>query len=415
MSIPHGRVELPSQADVVVIGAGAFGFSAAYQLVRLGAGNVVLLDQYEPGTQVSPKAAGLFKMIQASETKTRLALLSRQIVTTFGRESGFPIPHHAVGSLFIARTAAHAGMVEAEVEDSRGWGVDIERVDGREARRLCSYLDPAGIETVHHVRGDLYIEEPRAMLMAYWQAGLALGLQVIGHTPVIGITVERGEVRSVQTSSGSIDTPVVVDAAGVWSRMVGALAGVAVPIVPMRHQLRITSPIDGVSADQPIVRITDASGYARPARGGLMFGGFEAEPVAYPGQLPTGFTTDMISYDPQLNNRFAEALVPSIPALNGHTSQEDRGGLFSMTADGKLLAGPVGAVRGFWVTTGCNGSGFSLSSAVGRCVAEWITGGQPPFDLSLLAPDRFANSGLSAEILQERTVWQYANYYTPGA
>ena len=180
------------------------------------------------------------------------------------------------------------------------------------------------------------------------------------------------------------------------------MAGVDVPIVPMRHQLRITSPLDGVTADMPIVRITDASGYARPARGGLMFGGFEAAPVPYPDQLPAGFTTDMISYDPGLPDQFAQALLPTIPALDGHTSQEDRGGLFTMTADGKLLAGPVSSVHGFWVTTGCNGSGFSLSSSVGRCVAEWIVGGEPPFDLSLLDPSRFDKQNLTPDLLQQR-------------
>lgn len=415
MSIPHSPVTLPSQADAVAIGAGAFGFSAAYQLARLGAGQVVLLDQYEPGTQVSPKAAGLFKMIQASETTTRLALLSRQIVTTFGQETGVPVPHEPVGSLFIARTAAHAGLVDAEVEDSNGWGVEIERVDGQEAARLCAYLDPAGIVSVHHVPGDLYIEEPRSMIIAYWQAAEALGVRVIGHTPVTGISVKQGAVTAVQTTAGTIATPVVVDAAGIWSRAVGAMAGIDVPVVPMRHQLRITSPIDGITAGMPILRLTDASGYARPARDGLMFGGFESDPVAYPAELPAGFTTDMISFRPDLNDRFAAALQPSIPALQDHTSQEERGGLFTMTADGRLLAGPVTAVRGFWVTTGCNGSGYSLSSAVGRCVAEWIVGGEPPFDLSLLSPDRFAAAPFAADALLERATWQYANYYTPSA
>ncbi len=415
MSIPRADTQLPSQADAVVIGAGAFGFSVAYQLVKLGAGAVVLLDQYEPGTQVSPKAAGLFKMIQSSETKTRLALLSRQIVTGFEQESGIPIPHETVGSLFVARTAAHAGMVDAEVEDSAGWGVQIERVDAAEATRLCGYLAPEGIVSAYHIPGDIYIEEPRSMLIAYWQAADALGLKVVGHTPVTGIVVEKGEVRGVETLYGAIESPVVVDAAGVWSRMVGALASVDVPIVPMRHQLRITSPIEGVTADMPIVRIPDASAYARPARDGLMFGGFESDPVAYPDRLPAGFTTDMISFDPGLIDRFADALRLSIPALAGHTSQEDRGGLFSMTADGRLLAGPAPQVRGFWVTTGCNGSGFSLSSAVGRCVAEWIVGGEPPFDLSLLDPGRFAGAGLTAQSLLDQAIWQYANYYTPGA
>jgi glycine/D-amino acid oxidase-like deaminating enzyme len=406
---------LPTQADAVVVGAGAFGFATAYQLVSLGAGSVVLLDQYEPGTQVSPKAAGLFKMIQSSETMTRLALLSRQIVTGFGAETGIPVPHVASGSLFVARTAAHAGMVDAEVEDSRGWGVEIERVDNREAQRLCPYVDSSDFVAVYHVPGDFYIEDPRSMLIAYWQAGLAKGLNVFGHTRVTGIDAAGGAVRAVETTRGRIETPVIVDAAGVWSRMVGAFAGIDVPVVPMRHQLSITSPIDGVAPDMPIVRITDASAYARPARGGLMFGGFEHDPMAVPEIPETGFTLDMVPMEPGLPGRFGAAVQESIPALRDATIQEDRGGLFTMTADGKLLTGPVTAVQGFWIATGCNGSGFSLSSAVGRCLAEWIVGGEPPFDLSLLAPDRFAGTGLTPDLLQERAIWQYANYYTPGA
>ncbi|MGE3797970.1 MAG: NAD(P)/FAD-dependent oxidoreductase [Thermomicrobiales bacterium] len=414
-ALPSATTVLPTQADAVVIGAGAFGFSVAYQLVRLGAGSVVLLDQFEPGTQVSPRAAGLFKMIQASETKTRLALLSRQIVTGFEHETGIPIPHKPVGSLFIARTPAHAGMVAAEVEDATGWGVAIERIDATEAERLCGYLDAREIVSVHHIEDDLYIEEPRSMLIVYWQAGAALGLQVHGHTPVTGIVVQGNVVSGVETAVGRISTPLVVDAAGVWARTVGQMAGVDIPILPMRHQLRITSPIDGITANMPIVRITDASAYARPARGGLMFGGFESDPVPYPVHLPAGFTTDMIGYDPELSERFATSLLPSIPALTNHTSQEDRGGLSSMTADGRLIAGPVPSLRGFWVTTGCNGSGFSLSSAVGRCIAEWIVAGEPPFDLSLLDPARFDRAGMTAEVLLQEATRQYANYYTPSA
>jgi len=405
----------PAQADAVVIGAGAFGFSVGYQLARLGAGHVIVIDQYEPGTQVSPKAAGLFKMIQASETKARLARLAREIVMGFEVGSGVPMPHVQSGSLFVARTMLHAGMVDAETEDAREWGVSLERIDGREAQRLCPYIVSDRFAAVYHVHDDLYIEEPRSMLMAYWQAGAAQGMQVIGHTPVTGIVTSGGAVSAVETSSGAILTPVVVDAAGVWSRLIGEMAGVDVPILPVRHQLRITAPIEGVETEMPIVRITDASAYARPARGGLMYGGFEADPHAIEQIPATGFTLDMVAMDPALPDRFRSEIKDSIPAIANAASQEDRGGLFTMTADGRLLAGPVQSVHGFWVATGCNGSGFSLSSAVGLCLAEWIVNGESPVDLSILAPDRFNGSGMSATELLERSIWQYANYYTPGA
>ena len=117
------------------------------------------------------------------------------------------------------------------------------------------------------------------MLIAYRQAAERLGAVIVGHTPVTGIRVAGGSVQAVVTARGEIRTPVVVDAAGVWARRLASLAGADVPIQPMRHQLRITSPRSDIAPDQPIVRMTDASAYVRPARGGLMVGGFEADPM----------------------------------------------------------------------------------------------------------------------------------------
>jgi 4-methylaminobutanoate oxidase (formaldehyde-forming) len=304
-------------------------------------------------------------------------------------------------------------MVDAEIEDARGWGVETHRIDGAEAKRLTGFLAGERLLAAYWVPGDLYIEEPKSMLLAYWQAGAKLGMQVIGHTPVTGVRVESGEVRAVVTLEGEIRTPLVVDAAGVWSRRIGAMAGIDVPIQPMRHQLRITQPIAGITADKPIVRMTDASAYVRPARGGLMVGGFEQDPLPmHPASVP-GFTTDLVPTRPEVTDRFVDVMKPDIPALDGAPAQEERAGLFSMTADGRLLAGPSAQVRGFWIATGCNGSGFSLASGVGRAIAEWIVGGEPPFDLSLIDPNRFARLGLTDEQLLAATIDQYANYYTP--
>jgi 4-methylaminobutanoate oxidase (formaldehyde-forming) len=121
----------------------------------------------------------------------------------------------------------------------------------------------------------------------------------------------------------------------------------------------------------------------------------------------------MVAMDPALPDRFRSEIQDSVPVVTDAASQEDRGGLFTMTADGRLMAGPVDTVHGFWVATGCNGSGFSLSSAIGKCLAEWIVNGESPIDLAILAPDRFAGTGMSANELRERATWQYANYYTP--
>lgn len=402
-----------NQADAVVVGAGAYGLSTAYHLAKIGAGRVVLLDRYEPGSQVSARAAGLFKLVQTSEVMTRLARLSVEIVTGFERESGVPMPHVRSGSLLLARTPAHGAMLDAEAEDARGWGVEIERIDGEEARRRCSFLRGERLLAAYHVPGDIFVEEPRSLLIAYRRAAERLGVAVIGQTPAIGIRTDGGEVVAVETPRGEIATPVVVDAAGVWAGAVGKTAGTDVPVQPVRHQLRVTAPVAGIRGDEPIVRIVDAAVYVRPARGGLMYGGFEQDPLAMDPPADAEFTVDMVPLDRRVTDRFRDDIGAEVPAIVGAAAQEERGGLFTMTADGNPLVGPSRRVRGFWTATGCNGTGFSLSSGVGRCLAEWIVGGEPSIDLSPLDPDRFVGRSLSAEDLRAAAVWQYANYYTP--
>jgi glycine/D-amino acid oxidase-like deaminating enzyme len=404
---------LPASAGAVVIGAGAFGFATAYHLAKAGLRDVVLLDQYEPGTQVSARAAGLFKLIQASEVKTRLAQRAVSVVTGFEAETGVPMPFIRSGSIYAARAPAHAAMVEAETEDSRGWGVRLERLDQTNVTLTAPWLRGDRILSAWFVEDDIYIEEPRSMLLAYRQAGERLGMRVIGHTPATAIVLRKGEVAGVDTPSGRIETPVVVDTAGAWARKVGRMALVDVPIQPVRHQLRITAPISGVSANQPVVRLIDAPAYIRPSRGGLMFGGFESDPLPVDPDATPGFSIDHLPLDHTLNDQFADSLKADINALDGATIQEERGGVFTMTADGLLMVGPSSQVRGFWMATGCNGTGFSLSSGVGYYLAEWITTGSPSIDLSPLDPNRFQQQHLSDDELRDAAIWQYANYYVP--
>jgi 4-methylaminobutanoate oxidase (formaldehyde-forming) len=144
-----------------------------------------------------------------------------------------------------------------------------------------------------------------------------------------------------------------------------------------------------------------------------MYGGFEHDPLAMEAPTDRGFTIDMVPLDGRVSDRFLADVTPEVPALAGSANQEERGGLFTITADGNPLVGPCRHVRGFWAATGCNGTGFSLSSGVGRCLAEWIVGGKSPFDLSPLDPDRPTALALSAEALRAAAIWQYANYYTP--
>ena len=400
--------------DVVVIGAGAFGCSLAYHLGRAGQ-RVALMDRVGVASQTSPRAAGLFKHVQSTATRTALAALSARNVINFERETGIPLPAVCSGSLMVASTPAHAEHLKREVGQARAWGVKVELVDAATASRLMPMLRAEKLLAIAHVPDDLYIDEPKQLLDAYLRAAVRAGVDVLPHTSVTGIHVEHGQTRGVVTSRGETDAPVVVDAAGAWARAVGALAGAYLPVVSLRHQLYITDAIDGMEPHFPIIRFVDAAVYARPARQGIMVGAFEADPLPFDVGHREGFSMEHTPLDFSVLARSRATIEEYVPALKDATVREHRGGLFTMTADGQFIAGPVSDIRGLWVVTGCNGSGFSFSPGLGQTVSEWIVDGAPSIDLNEFSPTRVSGKPLDEAQLTAACVWQYAHYYDPAS
>lgn len=398
---------MESECDVVVIGAGALGLSTGLHLGKLGR-RVVVVDRFRPASQASPRAAGLFKRIQRDKAQSDLARLSNVKVREFAREFGVPLEVVASGSLIIARTSAHAHRLDEEVHRAAQWGVEVERVDAATVHRLAPFIEPRDIVTAYHTPSDVYIEEPVWLLEAYMAAARNLGVQIIGDCPVTGIEIEGGEVRAVTIGERRIVASAAVDAAGAWAPAVARLAGSSVTVQPMRHQLMITEPIEGVKPTHPMVRVADAAAYVRPARAGLMLGGFETDPLVTAPEQCADFSTDGLNLDVDVLRGFRGALGSSVPALEAPVA-ELRGGLVTMTPDGRLMVGPVPGVRGLWTCTGCNASGFSLSPGVGQVLAEWIVAGTPSVDLAALSPGRLPP--MDAGELRSRATWQYAHYY----
>jgi glycine/D-amino acid oxidase-like deaminating enzyme len=405
------------KADVAVVGAGALGLSTALHCGLRGR-SVVVLDRRSPGSQASGRAAGLFKSVQGDEVRTFLARRSIDLVRTFAGWAGVPLDVAASGSLLIARSAGHKKLLAAELAQSLRWGVDLAVISPAEAgQRTGGYYLPAGDEDVVWCPEDVYLEEPGTLIDAYLAAARRAGVQVLADEPVTAVTTRAGAVTGLQTATRHIETGVVVDAAGAWVRQVGELAGAWVAAAPVRHQLLVTEPLPEVPAAAPISRILDSAVYLRPARGGLMLGGFEAAPLALdPRAEPPEFDTDDVPLDRGVLDAMAASVAGLVPAAQaaaaGQAVAEHRGGLFTMSPDGRFLAGPVPEVPGLWVASGCNGSGFSSSPAIGEALAAWITSGRPEVDLSALSPARFSGA-LTDEGLVERGIWQYSHYYDP--
>jgi glycine/D-amino acid oxidase-like deaminating enzyme len=398
-------------AEVVVIGAGALGLSTALHCALAGR-QVAVVERQTAGSQASGRAAGLFKSVQADELRTWLARRSIEKAVSFADWAGVGLEVARAGSFLIARTAGHREFLRRELAQSRRWGADVREASRAQLASRVSYYQATGEEFALWCPEDVYIEEPASLVRAYLDACQRHGAVVVENEPVMGIPVSGGRVAGVETAGRVIAAPVVVDAAGGWVRQVGELAGARVPVAPVRHQLLITAPAPEVDPAGPITRVVDAAVYLRPARGGLMFGGFEADPLPVdPRQQNAAFTTDDVPLDLGVLRRLAAQVAAETPIAGGAPVAEHRGGLFTMSPDGRFVAGPVPEVPGLWVASGCNGSGFSSSPAIGEALAAWITSGGPPAGMTELSPGRFGP--LPEDALVTHGLWQYAHYYDP--
>jgi glycine/D-amino acid oxidase-like deaminating enzyme len=402
------------EGAVVVVGAGALGASTAFHLARLGVAPIVLIERREVASQNSRRAAGLTLQARATDLMTRVASRSVTAIERFAKETGEPLAYVRSGSLRIARTAEHAAKIRDEVACGRRNGVEVELIEPAKASRLAPYLEPRGIAAVAHCPGDIYLE-PGQLPVAYARAAVRLGVTLLERTAVTEVVTRGGRVERVVTDRGEHRARALVDAAGAWSRLVGEMAGLDVPTVPTRHQLVISEPLAGVRAEQPIVRILDANVYVRPADGGLLLGGYEPDPLQVDVRaLPAGFDLRDLPLDAQVLRGRAACVSDQLPVLSdpAFAIKELRGGLPTVTADGRPLVGPVPGLRNFYLATGCNVGGLSTSPGFGELLAEWMVAGEPPVDCSLLAPARFAPGPVAEERLRGECRWQYAHQYT---
>jgi glycine/D-amino acid oxidase-like deaminating enzyme len=377
------------EAAAVIIGSGALGSSVAFHLARAGLTPVVLLDKHEIASQTSPRAAGLTAQIRQSELMTRLAKTAVDKIRNFTVETGEELIYFQSGSLKIARTSEHEDQLRRDVERGRALGVDVDLVSHARARELMPFFEPVGVRAVTHVPGDLYLE-PGQLPRGYANAMAKLGGVLLPNTNVSGLIAENGRIAKVVTDQGEIQTPIVVDAAGAWTRLIASLAGTRVGAIATRHQLLITQPIPG------------------------MVGGYESDPLQLDmASLPSTFSIDDLPLDLSVLRRLIDRVADQFPILRDMAVKQHRGGLPTMTPDGEHIVGPLPDLRGFYVAGGCCVGGLSIAPIIGDLLAEWIVCGKPSVDLSPLSPARLAVQTSVESALLDDCRRQYAFHYWP--
>lgn len=401
---------VPARAAAVVIGSGAFGSAAAYHLARRGI-DVILLDQHALGSQTSPRAAGLTS--QADPVPV-LAGLRREACDAFARfesDMGRSISYHRSGSLRAAYTEAGERRVHEALATAQSLGISARLVAPAEAERLAPHFRAGAARAILHVPDDGWLD-PARLAVAFAARAAELGARTLPFTRVTGLLTEGGRVAGLVTERGEIRAPAVVDAAGAWTARVAASVGLRIPLVPMRHQLLVTEPIPGVEPLQPIVRMVEASVYVRHEQGGLLFGGYEDAPrVVDAATLPPAFQIADLPLDLSVLRALIDEVGEHFPALRTARVAVHRGGLPTMTADGRPLLGRVPGLDGFFVASGCCVGGLGLSPAAGRVLADLVVDGKSDPDLAPLSVERFRGRHEDAAALEAACVAHYARRY----
>lgn len=383
-----------THARVVIIGGGAVGCSLLYHLAKLGWTDTMLLEKNELTAGSTWHAAGLCTQFNASLSVTRLLTYGVELYKQLEAETGQAVDFHEVGSVRLATVADRMDQYRVARGRAQIAGLPVELIDPAEIRRLCPLLSLDGVLGAAWIPTDGYVD-PSGVTQALATGARDLGAEIRRRTPVRALRPMRGGEWEVVTDEANITAEVVVNAAGMWGREVGAFAGAELPIVPMEHQYLVTGPIPELVAshrEMPVVRDVEASFYAREEGGGLLVGPYEPRPKPWSAEgIPPDFGQQLLAPDfPQIEPVIALAQV-RIPALAGADVKRIVCGPTSYTPDGNALMGWVPGLRNCFVLAGFS-YGIVQAGGAGRAAAEWIVDGQPghqmwDLDVSRFGPD----------------------------
>ncbi len=400
---------MTSSETITIVGGGIWGLSTAFHLAERGAGPVRVLERNaEVAAETTPRAAGLVGQVRSSAAMCRAVRYALDLLSGFGERSGHDPGLRRPGSLLAALTPERMAAYEGLIERARASGVEAAFLSHDEMERLCPGLDVARLEGGCYVTGDGYVD-PGRCARAYAAAARDLGVRIDCSAEVTGLDVEGGAVRGVRTAGETIAADRVVLTAGPWSSRLLRRFGVEeLPLQTIRHQ-RARTAAAGISADHPVVRVTEVSCYVRPERGGYLYGFFEPDPHLV--DLDEGFRTSDLAEPRGTIAEAADRLAPLFPSLPGLEVAEYSQGVTSFAPDGGYLLGPVPAVEGLYVASACAALGIAGSAAVGRWLAAWVIDGDPGEDLAEFGLGRFGEHGRDPEWVRRESRGFYATYY----
>jgi 4-methylaminobutanoate oxidase (formaldehyde-forming) len=376
-------VQIPQRASAVIIGGGVIGTSIAYHLATLGWSEVVLLERRQFACGTTWHAAGLVGTMRANESHARLCEYSMGLIRDIEEETGQATGFRQVGSLSIAHSEARFEELKRVAAMNNAFGVTrVDIVTAEEIANLYPLLRTDDLLGGSWVPQDGQAS-PVDVTAAYVKGARARGALCLEGVTVKGIHTRDGRVCGVSTEHGDIACEFVVNAAGMWSRGLGKLVGVNVPLHACEHYYAHTEKIQDLPSDLPVMRDHDRSAYYREDAGSLLVGAFEpnARPWGMEG-IPEDFCFDELpghaeeQFMPVLEHAMAR-----VPMLADVGWRSFFCGPESFTPDDQFHLGEAPELGNFFVACGLNSVGLQTSGGLGKACAEWMDKGHPPMDL----------------------------------
>jgi sarcosine oxidase subunit beta len=373
-------------ADVVIVGGGIIGASIAYHLTKKGVRDVLVLERDRLGSGSTGKNAGGIRLQFSSEINVKLSQRSLPHIERFKDEIGTDPHFHQVGYLFLITEDRDVTAFERSLAMWSRLGIPARRVTAAEAKALFEHARTDDVRFGTFCAKDGYAD-PSSMLNGYVARSREAGVTFAEDAAVTAISCGNGRVAAVRTTSDAIEARTVVNAAGPWAARVAKLAGIDLPIEPLRRHIFVTEPVPGLEEDFPLT-IEFASGlYAHRESGGVLLG--MADPNEKPG------------FDDSVNQDFmptvVERALTRFPVLERTSIKTGWAGLYEDTPDKHPILGKVDGVEGFINAAGFSGHGIMHAPATGELIAELIVDGRTSLDISALSFSRFTTGQLVRE------------------
>jgi len=403
-----------ARARVAIVGGGIGGVSLAYHLTELGWTDVVVLEKGELTSGSTWHAAGLCTHFNASRNLTRLLADSIALYRSLETETGLPTGFREVGSIRLASTPDRMDEFRHAVGRAKVLGLPFELIGREEILERCPLLALDDVLGALWIPTDGYVD-PSSVTNALAQVARDRGASIERHTRVTALSPRPGGGWDVETDRVALEAEIVVNAAGMWARQVGRMAGVELPIVPLAHQFLVTDAVSALAnlpREIPVVRDPDRSFYVRAEGEGLLVGPFEPDPAAWSVDgVPWDFEQRLLPEDLARIEGVLALAADRVPAFGDVGIRSVVNGPDGYTPDGRCLMGWVPGVRDYFVLAGFSIFGIVFGGGAGRYAAEWIVDGHPSMDMWEVDVRRFGSYAAANPYLLAKALDVYGHEY----